>query len=118
MARIPPAAALVFAVLGCGRGPFFERELELDPCAGDSCEVVIVLQRAVDILFVIDDSGSMGDEQGVLASNFPAFLELLDKEHFGASYRIGITTTAAVGKLELSSCRGRLVDFLVYVDGV
>ncbi len=47
--------------------------------------------RDVDILFVIDNSGSMSEEQARLARNFPAFVERL--EAMGADYRIGITTT-------------------------
>jgi hypothetical protein len=47
--------------------------------------------RDVDILFVIDNSGSMAEEQARLARNFPAFVARL--EDMGADYRIGITTT-------------------------
>ena len=35
-------------------------------------------QRKVDILFVIDDSGSMGEEQAALAANFSALIEELE----------------------------------------
>ncbi len=51
----------------------------------------IDLNRDVDILFVIDNSGSMAEEQARLARNFPAFIDSLDE--MGADYRIGITTT-------------------------
>ena len=47
--------------------------------------------RDVDILFVIDNSGSMAEEQARLARNFPTFVAALDD--MGADYRIGITTT-------------------------
>jgi len=62
----------------------------------DKIEVVptmlpIDLNRDVDILFVIDNSGSMAEEQARLARNFPAFIDSLD--NMGADYRIGITTT-------------------------
>ncbi|MEM9454048.1 MAG: vWA domain-containing protein [Myxococcota bacterium] len=50
----------------------------------------------VDFLFVIDNSGSMGDEQASLVANFPAFingiqtvLETVD------SYQVGVVTTDA-----------------------
>ncbi len=108
-----PALALV-ALAGCGRGPFFTPEI--DPCDDNACSAVAKLQRAADILFVIDNSGSMGVEQGVLASNFPSFLDVLERQQFGASYRIGLTTTDAYGTLELSSCRGRIDEF-VFNDG-
>jgi hypothetical protein len=51
----------------------------------------------MDILFVIDDSGSMGDEQDNLALNFPGFIDVLDTfvSEGGQSidYRVAVTTT-------------------------
>ena len=52
----------------------------------------------MDILFVIDDSGSMGEEQQNLGANFPRFVEVLDN-YVAASgapldYRVGVTTTS------------------------
>ncbi len=51
----------------------------------------------MDILFVVDDSGSMGEEQANLASNFPRFVEVLDAYRtIGGrelDYRLGVTTT-------------------------
>jgi hypothetical protein len=58
----------------------------------------------MDILFVIDDSGSMGEEQGNLGQNFPQFINVLD-EYMAADglldYRIAVTTT------------GRDVDYVI-----
>jgi hypothetical protein len=52
---------------------------------------------SMDILFVIDDSGSMGEEQNNLITNFPKFIEVLDnyKTEQGTQleYRVGVTTT-------------------------
>jgi len=106
---------VALASLGaCGRGPFDPPPL--DPCRDESlCISSSALQRAVDLLFVIDNSGSMGDEQGLLASNFPVFVDVLEQQRFGASYRIGITTTDAFGELRMSSCRERIEEF-VFVD--
>ena len=53
--------------------------------------IVINDNRDVDILFVIDNSGSMAEEQKRLAKNFPTFIGALDT--MGADYRIGVTTT-------------------------
>ena len=50
----------------------------------DGCE-------KIDILFVVDNSGSMGQEQTNLATNFPQFLSVIDAS--GLDYRIAITTT-------------------------
>ena len=67
---------------GPGLGP--------DQLPGNTCE-------KMDILFVIDDSGSMAEEQGNLAANFPRFIEVLDAFQTGAGrgldYRLGVTTT-------------------------
>lgn len=56
----------------------------------DSCQ-------KMDILFVIDDSGSMSEEQSNLISNFPLFVEVLDNYRTEAGnpldYRLGVTTT-------------------------
>jgi hypothetical protein len=106
--RTPPVVLALLAA--CGRGPFWE--IVPDPCADHACQSVAKLQRAVDILFVIDNSGSMGVEQGTLASNFPAFVDVLEQQRFGASYRIGLTTTDAYGTLRVSSCRERLEEFV------
>jgi len=52
----------------------------------------------MDILFVIDNSPSMVEEQTNLTQNFPKFIEVLDnyKSPIGThiEYRVGVTTTA------------------------
>jgi hypothetical protein len=45
----------------------------------------------IDILFVVDNSGSMGQEQMNLGTNFPMFISVLDAS--GLDYRVAITTT-------------------------
>jgi hypothetical protein len=77
----------------------------------------------VSILFVIDNSGSMGEEQSRLTTGVFALTDALDAA--GLDWRIGVTTsdngnpwcpagttTPEGGKLVLSSCRTRLGDFL------
>jgi len=53
--------------------------------------------QKMDLLFVVDDSGSMMEEQGNLASNFPQFADVLDAYMVEAGlpldYRLAITTT-------------------------
>jgi len=79
--------------------------------------------KDVDILFVIDNSGSMGEEQALLANNFGAFIQVLEAKGVEANYRIGVTTsdngnpwcqttTPEAGKLVASPCTTRLSDFL------
>ena len=82
----------------------------------------LTINRDVDVLFVIDNSASMAEEQNILASDFAAFVEVLERVDVAANYRIGITTTddgnpwcdgttPEEGTLQLSSCRSRLEDF-------
>jgi hypothetical protein len=47
----------------------------------------------MDILFVVDNSGSMGQEQDNLAANFPQFIEVLENFDSNLDYRVAITTT-------------------------
>ena len=80
-------------------------------------------QRQVDVLFVIDNSGSMGEEQGKLAAAMGAFIDGLEVRGELIDYRIAFTTTdngnpwcsgyadPVGGLLELSACSGRLEDF-------
>ncbi|MCP4678853.1 MAG: hypothetical protein GY854_25870 [Deltaproteobacteria bacterium] len=53
--------------------------------------------KSMDILFVIDSSGSMLEEQNNLVTNFPKFVEVLDTYQGSASndfaYRLGVTDT-------------------------
>lgn len=66
-----------------------DSDSDTDP-AGSGCQ-------AVDILFVIDDSGTMAAEQQMLVDGFDGFVSVLeDYETSAASqldYRIGVTTT-------------------------
>lgn len=53
--------------------------------------------RAVDILWVVDNSGSMVEEQRKLAANFSQFFQFLNSKK--VDYHIGVTTTdtASIG---------------------
>ena len=87
--------------------------------------VSIAVNKDVDILFVIDNSGSMAEEQANLSNNFAAFINVLEAPDVKANYRIAITTTdrgnpycpkvdttPENGNFVLSSCRSRLGEFL------
>lgn len=84
--------------------------------------IALTVNKDVDILFVIDNSGSMGEEQATLAANFAAFIEVLERPTVEANYRIGVTTTdngnpwcqgtgPEAGNLRLTSCRSRPTEF-------
>jgi hypothetical protein len=60
--------------------------------SGSGTTVDAVGCSKMDLLFVIDNSGSMGEEQTNLIANFPAFISVLDQS--GLDYRVAVTTTA------------------------
>ena len=106
---------------GCLEHPL--KPVELEKGSEDDRQLQLTVNKDVDILFVIDNSGSMGEEQANLGANFPVFIEKLEEETVDANYRIGVTTTdndnpwcgtstPEGGKLVLSSCMTRLNDFL------
>ena len=55
--------------------------------------IQIEVNKDVDILFVVDNSGSMGEEQANLSENFGRFVGVLEADDVKANYRLGITTT-------------------------
>jgi len=132
MVRHIPAVGLTLLIAaGCGRSSAFVLEQggseggasgEDDGATGadvvpncddqpELCSVRLHLRRAVDILFVVDNSGSMGGEQATLAESFASFIQVLEEQQVGANYRIGITTTDGTGNLRATSCLSRLEEF-------
>lgn len=59
-------------------------------------------RSVVDILFVIDSSCSMGDEQQSLADNFNSFIRWAIQ--LKADYHIGVTTTDTTGRRYAAGC--------------
>ncbi len=95
---------------------------EYERYSGKSVTLSVDPHRDVDILFVIDNSGSMAEEQATLAANFGAFIDVLEDPNVAANYRIAITTTdnghphcsstgPEGGNFVLSSCRSRISQF-------
>ncbi len=77
--------------------------------------IVQVAQPQVDILFVVDNSCSMSEEQALLANNFPVFMEYFLGS--GLDYHIGVTTTDVddvtnAGKLRRVTVGGQTYRFI------
>ena len=79
---------------GSGRvdaGPRVDGGPDEPPPAGAAC-------TKMDIVFVVDNSNSMGEEQDNLERNFPEFARILDEYRVSTGepldYRVGVTTTA------------------------
>ena len=66
------------------------RDGAVTPSMGEQC-------TKMDVLFIVDDSGSMAEEQTNLATNFPLFVDVLDSYRTDTGepldYRLGVTTT-------------------------
>lgn len=133
--------SLVAVAVGCGP----QLELETDDAAGsgdssagtetggptsttstidpDSSGDPVPSVREVDILFVVDNSGSMGEEQAKIAASIGNLVGVLGGASPPVDYRIGVTTTDSgnpwcqtttpeAGALVATSCRSRLPDFV------
>jgi hypothetical protein len=70
--------------------------------------VPVQLNRDVDILFVIDNSGSMAEEQASLAANFNRFINVLEAIEGGLpNVHIGvISTDVGAGPFGIQGCNG------------
>ncbi|WAS98789.1 vWA domain-containing protein [Nannocystis punicea] len=119
LSRLSLTAGAALALTACLEHPI--KKVLYDKSSEAQENVAIAINKDVDILFVIDNSGSMADEQALLAKNFAAFINVLEAEDVNANYRIGITTTDSGnprcsgaltkpegGKLVLSSCVDRV----------
>ena len=107
-------------VSGCLDHPL--KPTELDGTQIVEGVIQLNVNKDVDILFVVDNSGSMGEEQAILANNFGAFIDVLEEERVKANYRLGVTTTdngnpwcgttdPEAGALVYSSCLNRIGAF-------
>ena len=127
-ADCPAEAVCVFGG-GASEGVCIDPDEDHDALPQPPGRSYLSFTEDVDILFVIDNSGSMGEAQATLANDFGSLIEVLEADDVDANYRIGITTTdngnpwcppetttPEAGKLVLSSCKDRLDDFL-FDDG-
>ncbi len=98
--------AWILALGGCpGESEFTPRDLALEIDLSQStfygCDMV-------DILFVIDNSNTMLEEQGNLINNFPQFIQRIEAiEPPIKSYHLGvISTDLGAGSIDISTCKG------------
>lgn len=111
-------ALVVNGTTGCNSHPI--KPVEIEGSIEGNEPLPLDVDKKVDVLLIIDNSGSMGEEQANLAANFAPFIDTL--ELAGADYRIAITTTdiggpgpnclaPTGGELQLSSCLDRPASF-------
>jgi len=88
-------------VIACGppaasnRGdddPTIDASVDADTTSWPQSDGAVNGCTKLDLLFVVDDSGSMSEEQTNLVANFPTFISVLDAS--GLDYRVAVTTTS------------------------
>jgi hypothetical protein len=83
------------ATTDAGAPPVLDSDAGTPPTGG-GCE-------KMDVLFVIDDSASMEEEQANLILNLRSFVDVLDAYRTGSGgqldYRLGVTTTAGLAQV-------------------
>jgi hypothetical protein len=98
-----------------------DREVsELTPGQGkvEYKDIPVTVNRDLDLLFVIDNSGSMGEEQDSLRQNFPKFIEVLETIQGGLpNVHIGVINSdmgtlggPPIGELGKGGCAGTGAD--------
>src|SRR5690606_29906436 len=90
LALLVCASVVLPSLAACLDHPLKEVEYEAQQNKGIG--VPLAVNKDVDILFVVDNSGSMGEEQATLAANFASFIDVLERPKVSANYRIGVTT--------------------------
>jgi hypothetical protein len=77
-----------------------------DPSIGSVISIPQSAERDVDMLFVIDNSGSMAGEQAILRANFPALMTSLKNMVGGLpNVHLGVTTTdLGTGMFQITYC--------------
>lgn len=114
-----PAAAAALSLMACSPevpklAPKPDTTNQLIASDGDDSNVDM-FSPEVDILFVVDDSGSMGSHQANLARNVDKFTAA-----FGArtniDFHIGVLTSSMDSWSSAPTCCGRLVGNPAYID--
>ena len=101
--RLPQRLSFLTA-LALGACQLFTEEVDAPPTATASFPPTV--NRNLDLLFVIDNSGSMGEEQVTLASQFPLLVEALGTVEGGLpDLHLGvISTNVGTGGISIGGC--------------
>lgn len=84
------AAASVMMLSSCDKGG---ADISILAATAQYQQASVFTPRKLDVLFVVDNSGSMSSSQSSLASNFPSFINYFKNK--GYDFRIAVTTTDA-----------------------
>lgn len=115
------ASAVAMIATGCSKGG---GSYSLLNDASDYKQTVTVVSKPIDILWVIDNSGSMKTSQDNLAANFQAFIARFNQSNY--DFHMAVTTTEAwqkkfelqnIGKSTYSTY-SKYIDIAKLRDGV
>jgi len=97
--------SILFSLTACGELPGFNVDAKTDDFVQEP-----VRNDKIDILFVIDNSGSMADEQAILAQSFEEFIKkFTDKK---LDFQVGVISTDHVSDASWwSTSNPRYADF-------
>lgn len=88
------AALALVAGGGCDKREVIDEENPPDYCAGGYLGIRMPIQDQLDVLFVLDNSGGMSEEQDLLRAAFDDFLAGLDAgPHGRPDLHVGLVTT-------------------------
>ncbi len=107
------AVAVLAALAGCGA---FD---SVPSGAVTKCQVDTIVPGVpkTDILFVVDDSGSMQPEQQNLAASFDAFITRLASLPVKSDFQIGVTNTSVDWPIYDRGASGPFTTVTAYGDG-
>lgn len=89
LALVGTAAVALVGVLACQQYPFVFQENRRSAARGYRIDVGV--EEKTDILFVVDNSGSMAEEQAELRANIDAFIRVLTESP--NDYQVGLIST-------------------------
>lgn len=113
--RTPAATILLAALAGCA-----SCDQVPDGAITDCNAQIVPGGAATDLLFVIDDSGSMSQEQDELSANLGAFIDQLLGSAIALDVQVGVTNTSVEDYVDNAGTRtgyGRLVAGFPGVPG-
>jgi len=111
MRRVPTLVAPLTLLAASTAGCADRTVAEVPPVQSqvEQKDIPLVINRLVDVLFVIDNSDSMSDEQTSLRANFDRFIDVLDNIDGGLpDVHIGVATSdmGSLGVIASGPCAG------------
>ncbi|MBK9036619.1 MAG: hypothetical protein IPL61_36115 [Myxococcales bacterium] len=103
---LPTLASVIAGSLLAGCPDRSLSEVDPIPENVEKKSIPVKLNRNIDILFIVDDSGSMIEEQAGLTANFPAFINVLNTIEGGfPDAHIGVVSTnVGTGGVNIGGC--------------